>query len=126
MKYAVIALMLIAACTPAPAYKNLTAVETKAYLDSSPDAFLLNVHTPYEGKLPGTDAIIEDWENIAGHLDQLPADKNTPIVVTCRSGRMSAAASEQLVKLGYTNVHNLAGGMRAWNAAGYELVDWKE
>ena len=34
---------------------------------------------------------------------------------------MSQIAAEELVKLGYTNVWNLAGGMVDWEGAGYEL-----
>lgn len=40
-------------------------------------------------------------------------DKNATILVYCRSGRRSVAASEVLVKLGYTNVYNL-GGIMDW------------
>lgn len=83
--------------------------------------FVLNVHTPYEGELAKTDAIIQDWENIGAHLDQLPKDKNAPIFVYCRSGRMSTAAVEQLKALGYTNIYHLKGGMRAWDAAGLPI-----
>jgi len=34
---------------------------------------------------------------------------------------MSAIAAETLVKLGYTNLWNLDGGMVAWEQAGYEI-----
>ncbi|MDX1251538.1 MAG: hypothetical protein IDH49_04670 [Gammaproteobacteria bacterium] len=34
---------------------------------------------------------------------------------------MSAIAAEKLVRLGYTNVWNLQGGMMAWEKAGYRL-----
>ena len=47
---------------------------------------------------------------------------NAKIVVYCRSGSMSAIAARELVKLGFTNVSNLAGGMVEWEKRGYELI----
>lgn len=88
--------------------------------------FVLNVHTPYEGEIEGTDAIIEDWENIAAHLNQLPENKNTPFLVYCRSGRMSASAVQQLQELGYKNISHLEGGMIAWQNAGYVIINASE
>jgi rhodanese-related sulfurtransferase len=85
--------------------------------------FVLNVHAPYEGKLDKTDAIIEDWENIAAHADQLPEDKNQPILVYCRTGRMSTSAVGQLKSMGYTNLYHLNGGMRAWDGQGLPIID---
>ncbi len=34
---------------------------------------------------------------------------------------MSTIAAETLVKLGYTNIWELKGGMQAWEVAGYPL-----
>jgi len=54
---------------------------------------------------------------------QIPADKNAKIVVYCRSGAMSAAASEELVKNGYTSILNLKDGMIGWEQSGYNIIN---
>jgi len=36
---------------------------------------------------------------------------------------MSTIAAQQLVKLGYTHIFNLEGGMIAWEQAGYTLLN---
>lgn len=101
-------------------YTNLKPVELKPMLDQK-DFFLVDVHTPSEGRLPQTDARIP-FDQVEQQIKEFPADKSAKIVLACRSGRMSSEASQTLLELGYTNVYNLAGGMEAWNAAGYEIV----
>lgn len=119
---------ILTACLQQAQIKTIEPAEAKELLDNKSDSglFVLNVHTPYQGKLDQTDAIIEDWQNIAQHQNQLPEDKNTPILVYCRSGRMSASAAQQLKDLGYTMIYDLKGGMRDWNKAGLKLIDWKD
>lgn len=101
-------------------YTNLTPAELKPMLDNK-DFFLVDVHTPPEGRLPKTDARIA-YNLVEQQISKFPADKGAKLVITCRSGRMSGIASETLTKLGYTNVYNLAGGMDAWKSAGYEII----
>lgn len=118
--------LLAAACQPRGAakdgaYTNVTAEELHAMLQNK-DFVFINVHIPYEGNIAGTDLSIPYNEITApDNLAKLPADKDAKIVLYCRSGRMSAIAAEALVSLGYTNVWNLAGGMVAWEKAGYPL-----
>lgn len=82
---------------------------------------LVNVHVPYQGEIAQTDAFLQ-YDQISLHFDQLP-DKAAPIVLYCRSGRMSAIAAATLVNAGYTNVWDLAGGMDAWEQAGLPLLN---
>jgi rhodanese-related sulfurtransferase len=49
----------------------------------------------------------------------LPKDR--PIVAICRVGGRSEKAAVALIQAGY-DVVNLAGGMRAWAAAGHPVV----
>lgn len=61
-----------------------------------------------------------------GQIDQassvVPASSDTTVVVVCRSGARSLRAAEALAGAGY-QVINLQGGMRAWAAAGLDVLD---
>ncbi len=105
-----------AAATP---YRNLGPQEA-ARLIEDPSVTVVNVHIPYEGEVPGTDLHIP-FNDLEPHLDRLPADRNAPILLYCRSGRMSEIAGERLAALGYTNLLHLDGGMNAWAAGGFAL-----
>jgi len=76
---------------------------------------------PYEGELDRTDLFIP-YDQITSRLAELPSAKDAKILVYCRSGRMSTIAAKALVGLGYTNVWELDGGMIAWEAAGYQIM----
>ncbi len=75
----------------------------------------------------------EDREWMAGHatgaahlargvverdIEKLVPDKATPLYLYCGGGFRSALASDALQQMGYTNVHSIAGGWRAWTEAG--------
>jgi rhodanese-related sulfurtransferase len=116
--------MLVAACgsddaDPTGSVTLLPPLEYDAAI-SAPGVFVVNVHIPYEGEIEGTDAFIP-FDDIAAHVDELPVDKDAPLYVYCRSGRMSADATPDLQALGYTNIIDLEGGMVAWEAAGLPL-----
>ena len=54
--------------------------------------------------------------------DKFP-DRNTEIICHCGGGGRSALAAETLQKMGYKNVRSLAGGLKAWKAAGLPTTD---
>ena len=102
-------------------YQNTTPDELKTMLKDK-DFVFINVHIPSAGDIADTDLSIPyDQITEPSYLSQLPADKNVQIVLYCQSGRMSAIAAEALVKLGYTDIWNLEGGMADWERAGFEI-----
>ncbi|MFP5252206.1 MAG: rhodanese-like domain-containing protein [Actinomycetes bacterium] len=91
-----------------------------APLLDDPGVAVVNVHVPYEGELPGTDALaaydrILEWEG-------LPQDRDATLALYCMSGNMSRQAASALVEAGYTDIRELDGGMLAWQEAGRDLI----
>lgn len=99
---------------------NVNAAQLHDML-AAKDFTLLNVKTPYIGEIEGTDLYIP-FDQLAARASELPADKGAKILVYCRSGVQSGQAAQTLLSLGYTNVWNLEGGMNAWQAAGFGLI----
>lgn len=89
-------------------------------VDALIDPFLLDVREDDEfaaGHAP--DAEHRPLGTLPDACASLPRDQT--IVVICRSGNRSAHATAFLVEQGFDAV-NLAGGMQAWAAVGFEVV----
>ena len=91
---------------------DMTVEELKRRLDAGDNLFVLDVREPHEYQIA----------NIGGHLiplNDLPKrigelDRSREIVVHCKLGGRSAKAVDFLRQSGFTNVHNLGGGISAW------------
>ncbi len=92
---------------------KLVSPQEFATLAKDTNAFIVDVHTPEQTHIPGTDTVIP-YDQIKQNGDKLPTDKATPILVYCRSGSMSAIATKEIAALGYTNVYDLEGGTNAY------------
>ena len=100
-------------------YQQITAEEAKTIMDTEKDYIIIDARTDEEfaaGHIAGA-IMIPEYE-IAKRAEQELPDKDALILVYCRSGRRSKIASEELVKLGYTNVKEF-GGIIDWP---YEVV----
>ncbi len=104
-----------------PSGDTVSAAQLKRMIKQKTFTFI-NVHTPYEGEIEKTDAFIA-YDKIVEQSSLLPKDKNAPIILYCKTGRMSSEALETVRKLGYTNVKHLSGGMDAWQKKGGKLLD---
>lgn len=95
-------------------YEQISAEEAKAIMDSEKDYIIIDARTDEEfkeGHIEGA-ILIPEYE-IANRAEKEIPDKDTLILVYCRSGRRSKIASEELVKLGYKNVKEFGG-----------IIDW--
>jgi rhodanese-related sulfurtransferase len=106
------------------ALKNITTIsvsEAKALLDKGGVTFL-DVRTETEfkkGHIPGATNLPRG--KLEFKIDKEITDKNTQVVVYCRTGSRSALATYTLVRMGYKNVKNMDGGWKAWADAGYPV-----
>lgn len=130
--------LIMAGCSAAPDSdltagfaQTVTVAGAGSYIDISPEElhqmtesqefFFVNVHIPYEGEIPGTNAFIP-YDQVESALDQFPQQTDATIVLYCRSGSMSTTAARALVERGYTEVFNLDGGFRAWESQGLPFM----
>ena len=100
-------------------YEQITPEEAKSIMDSDAEYILIDARTDEEfaaGHIAGA-IMIPEYE-IADRAETELPDKDALILVYCRSGRRSKIASEELAKLGYTNVKEF-GGIIDWP---YEIV----
>lgn len=63
------------------------------------------------------DAIHIPLGEIENRVTELAKYQNQPVIMQCRSGARSAKAADILAKSGFNNVHNMDGGLNAWQKA---------
>ena len=103
----------------ASTYEQITAEQAKTIMDAEKNYIIIDARTEEEfaeGHIENA-ILIPEYEIKDRAQKELP-DKEQLILVYCRSGRRSKIASEELVKLGYTNVKEV-GGIIDWP---YEVV----
>jgi rhodanese-related sulfurtransferase len=98
----------------------MSPAQAATWLTATPKAQILDVRTKEEfseGHL--AKAALIPWTD-KDFTDRAAKELNPrkPVLVYCRSGRRSTEAAAALVKLGFSEVHNLAGGIVAWQKAG--------
>ena len=86
------------------------------------DYLFIDIREPNEtemGFIPG--AVLIPRGLLEFRIASAAPDKNTSIVVYCKSGGRAALAVYTLKRMGYTNVINMAGGFSAWDEKGYPV-----
>jgi rhodanese-related sulfurtransferase len=105
----------------ADAKKNITEISPTdaAAKAKSSDTVIVDVRDKDEfDELHIPDAVNISRGLLEYEVEEKYPDRNTTIICHCGGGGRSALAAESLQKMGYKNVRSMAGGFRAWKAAG--------
>ena len=104
--------------------RSLTTLDTLTVHDlagRTEDFHVLDVRQPAEwAAFHAPDAQFITGAQLCDRLDEVPADRD--ILAVCGSGYRSSVAASVLLRAGYQRVHNLLGGMTAWNNADLPLT----
>ena len=116
-------LLLLTSCggkTMELTYKQISQEEAKKMMEQYADAVILDVREAEEfaaGHIKG--AVLLSVGSITEEsAAEVIGEKDTMVLVYCRSGNRSKTASGKLVALGYSNVYEF-GGINTWP---YEIV----
>ena len=96
-------------------YQQITAEEAKSMMEEQPDAVVLDVREQDEydaGHIPGAVLLPVGTINKKTAASAIP-EKDTVVLVYCRSGNRSKTDSQALADLGYTQIYEF-GGIKDW------------
>ena len=106
-------------CDAARAGIREVAVEEAARRARDPGALLVDVREESEWAAGHAAGAIHLGRGIIERdIEERVPDPSTPLYCYCGGGYRSALVAESLARMGYTNVYSVAGGWRAWCAAG--------
>ena len=98
---------------------EVTVEEARERLAANPAAQLIDVREDNEwqaGHAAGAEHLGRGI--IERDIETRHPDKSSELILYCGGGYRSALACDNLQRMGYTNVHSMAGGWKAWQEAG--------
>lgn len=102
---------------------NIKPDEARYFIESR-QPVVIDIRTADEhaaGYLAATSLVLDyNGPDFKAQLAKL--DKAADYLIYCRSGRRTGAALLIMKDLGFTDIHDLAGGINAWTAAGLPVV----
>jgi phage shock protein E len=105
-------------------YTNISPNQALDKLQKEPQIILLDVRTQTEREETG---YLKNSENIDYYDPQFDTkiqalDKTQTYIIYDRSGQRSQRTAQIMSEKGFENIYNLAGGINAWQVAGFEVV----
>jgi rhodanese-related sulfurtransferase len=103
--------------------REVSVAETLERMRENPQAKLVDVREDKEWDAAHAAPAIHLGKGIIERdIETTVPDKNTELILYCGGGYRSALAADVLQRMGYTNVFSMAGGWRAWQEAGGEIL----
>lgn len=103
---------------------EVTVEEIRSDIDAGKNFVLLDVRTSEEynaGHLPNSINIQRGL--IEFLIGKKYPEKDTNLVLYCRTDPRAALCTNALKEMGYANAKNLKGGFKAWGEAGYSIYN---
>lgn len=115
----IVLLIILTGCSPnhkpkSQKYETITANEAQEIMKEDTTIYILDVRTESEyasGHIPNS--ILLPYDEVSSQAESFITNKDSKILVYCRSGRRSKIAAGELAALGYTNVFDF-GGINDW------------
>jgi rhodanese-related sulfurtransferase len=93
--------------------QQMTVQELQQRLEQENKPLIIDVREPWEYQLCSLpDTVLIPMGSIQQRLDELDPDRET--VVLCHHGIRSQHVAIYLQRVGFTQLHNLRGGINAW------------
>lgn len=115
---------LLSGCIASSAdWQRVDVEEFDQAIEENESAFLLDVRTQTEWEQDGhlENATLIPHSELEAREGELPSEKDTMILLYCRSGNRSQDAAQTLVDLGFTNIIELETGINGWKDAGLPI-----
>lgn len=108
--------------TPTPAIPTIDVREAeRRRREGAEQPLIVDVREPNEFAAVRLEGVaLVPMSTFATRFEELPRDR--PLLVMCAAGSRSAAATAHLLRNGWTDVTNVAGGITEWEKAGLPVV----
>ena len=115
-----LAFLLSGCIASSPNWQRVNVEEFDRAIEENENAFLLDVRTQTEWEQDGhlENATLVPHSELEAREGELPSEKDTMILLYCRSGNRSQDAAQTLIDLGFTNIIELETGINGWKDAG--------
>lgn len=92
--------------------KALSVTELRQWQQAGKDFLLVDVREPFEHEHFHIGGQLIPLGELMQRSDEIP--RAQPVVFYCEKGIRSLIALQRLEALGFENLYNLSGGMKAW------------